>query len=709
MPAALDRYVGTFVAALAVAGVRHAVIAPGSRSTPLTLALTAPQSGITPWLHLDERSAAYFALGIARQLDQPVAIVCTSGTAAANFLPAVVEARLSRVPLIVLTADRPPELRDVGAPQSIDQVRIFGSHAKWAVDMPLAEDGVSLDQPAPAPAPAPAASAASPENSVAASPENSVVASLDNSAPAPAASAASPDNSVAASLENPLAASLDNPTAAALNNYAAATAVRAVTLSREAPAGPVHLNFPFREPLVDSTSVEQVTLPAAISLPGSLEVTPSRLVPAQALIAALTARLVGRKGLIVAGPESSGLPAPAIVALADLLGWPIVADPLSGLRTGPHDLTRVIDRADVLAREPAFTARAEPAVVLRFGAAPTSKPLNLWLAALQHLDRVIVDGAAAGTAGFRDPESLAATVVRSDPTLLCQLLLAAHPSTAASSAPDPAWSALWTEANHAATEAIDTAIDALDEPFEGSAPRDLAAMLPDGATLVVGNSMPVRDVDSFFPTGPRHVRLLGTRGASGIDGVVSTAAGAAAAARKDDLASAAAVAQANTAAGAAAVARADGAAGAAAAGLGAPVALLIGDLSFFHDQNGLWPVTRHNLDLTIVLVNNDGGGIFEFLPQQQLVGDRFEPWFGTPHGLDFTHTVAQYGGRHQLLDRDPRAAIAEALARPGLDVLELRTDRSRNVALHRQVFAAATAAIRAALESTPEATTAPAR
>jgi len=646
VPAALDRYVGTFVAALAAAGVRHAVIAPGSRNTPLTLALTAPQSGITPWLHLDERSAAYFALGIARQLDQPVAIVCTSGTAAANFLPAVVEARLSRIPLIVLTADRPPELRDVGAPQAIDQVRIFGSHAKWAVDMPLAEDGVSLDQPAPGPAPAAAE----------------------------------------ASLENPLAASLDN--------YAAATAVRAVTLSREAPAGPVHLNFPFREPLVDSSSVEQVTLPAAISLSGSLEVTPSRLVPAEEFIAALTARLVGRKGLIVAGPESSGLPAPAIVALADLLGWPIVADPLSGLRTGGHDLTRVIDRADVLARAPAFTARAEPEVVLRFGAAPTSKPLNLWLAALPDLDRILVDGAAAGTAGFRDPESLVATVVRSDPTLLCQLLLAAHPSTAASSATDPAWSTLWTEANRAATEAIDTAIDALDEPFEGSASRDLAAVLPDGATLVVGNSMPVRDVDSFFPTGPRHVRLLGTRGASGIDGVVSTAAGAAAAA------------QADTVAGAAGVARRDGAAAAAAAGFGAPaVALLIGDLSFFHDQNGLWPVTRHNLDLTIVLVNNDGGGIFEFLPQQQLVGDRFEPWFGTPHGLDFTHTVAQYGGRHQLLDQDPRAAIAEALARPGLDILELRTDRSRNVALHRQVFAAATAAIRASFE----ATTAPAR
>ena len=581
MPAALDRYIGTFVAALAASGVRHAVIAPGSRSTPLTLALTDERSPITPWLHLDERSAGYYALGIARQLGEPVATVCTSGTAAANFLPAIVEARLSRVPLIVLTADRPPELRDAGAPQTVDQVRLFGTHAKWAVDMPLAEGGARLDR------------------------------------------------------------------------YAASTAVRAATLSLEAPAGPVHLNFPFREPLVDDQAADVATLPFAVT-----KARPGRVAPAGGVIEELLPRIAGRRGLIIAGPESRGLPASAIVALAELLDWPLIADPLSGLRVGSHDLTRVVDSADVLAREPLFTSRAEPEVVLRFGAAPTSKPLNLWLADLPGVDHLVVDDAAIGTAGLRDPDALSGTIVRSEPTLLCQALLSAEPGRA-----DPMWSVLWREANRAAGDALDDALDALDEPFEGAAPRDLAATLTDGATLVVGNSMPVRDVDSFFAAVPRDVRLLGTRGASGIDGVVSTAAGA--------------------------------------ASVDGSVALLIGDLSFFHDQNGLWPVARHGLDLTVLLVNNDGGGIFEFLPQQQLVGERFEPWFGTPHSLDFRHAVAQYGGRHALLEGDAQAQIAAALARPGLDVLELRTERARNVELHRRVFDEARAAIRASLEAAP--------
>lgn len=583
MPAALDRYVGTFVAALAASGVCHAVIAPGSRNTPLTLALTAEDSAIRPWLHLDERSAGYFALGIARQLGEPVAIVCTSGTAAANFLPAIVEARLSRVPLIVLTADRPPELRDSGAPQTIDQVRMFGSHAKWAVDMPLAEDDPLLDR------------------------------------------------------------------------YAATTAQRATALSLESPAGPVHLNFPFREPLVDELPATPVALPSAV-----YEVHPARIVPAGDTVARLAAQVGGRRGLIVAGPESAGLPAEAIVALASLLDWPVVADPLSGLRTGDHDLSRVIDRADVLAREPAFTSQAMPEVVLRFGAAPTSKPLNLWLASIPALDYVVVDDASAADAGLRDPDALASTVIRSDAALICEALLRVAPPAAEAS-----WSATWTEANQAARGALSEAIDALDEPFEGQTAEALASAVPDGTTLVVGNSMPVRDIDTFFPNTPRELRLVGTRGASGIDGVVSTAAGAAAVA--------------------------------------GPVVLLIGDLSFFHDQNGLWPVLRHNLDLTVLLVNNDGGGIFEFLPQQQLVGERFEPWWGTPHGLDFSHVVAQYGGRHELVEGDLPAALAAAVGRPGLSVLELRTDRTRNLELHREVIAAATTAVRASLEAAPTA------
>ena len=578
VPRALDRYMRTFVAALVSCGVRHAVVTPGSRNTPLVLALTDDRSGVHPWVHLDERSAGYFALGLARQLNEPVTIVCTSGTAAANLLPAIVEARLSRVPLIVLTADRPPELRDVGASQTIDQVRMFGNHAKWTVDMPVAGSDVFLDR------------------------------------------------------------------------YAASAAVRASLLAVEVPSGPIHLNFPLREPLMETESSVPAVLPFEINKRQSGRVTLSNQ-----QIDELASEIAGRRGLIIAGPEPLGSPA-ALVELVRILDWPLIADPLSGVRTGHHDMSRVVDRVDTLVREPIFTNAARPEVVIRFGPTMTSKPFNSWLASLGNVSHFVVDEAALGTAGFRDPELLSGSIVRSNPTLLCEALINAQPRSA-----DSNWNTYWNEANNLVSDSIETAIDALEEPFEGAIPRDLAAVLPDGAVLVVGNSMPVRDVDSFFGKVPRDLEMFGTRGASGIDGVISTAAGAAAV---------------------------DG-----------PVVLLVGDLSFFHDQNGLWAVKRHELDLTVLLINNNGGGIFEFLPQRGLEDDLFESWFGTPHDLDFLHVVTQYGGRHTVLENNSRKMISEAIETPGLDVLELRTDRTRNVVLHQEIFNAACVKLRDALNN----------
>ncbi len=582
MPATHDRSVATFVAQLAASGVRHAVIAPGSRSTPLTLALTAPGLSIKPWLQLDERSAGYFALGIARQLGEPVALVCTSGTAAANFLPAVAEASLSRVPLLVLTADRPPEQRDDGASQTIGQINLFGSHAKWFVDMPVAAD-------------------------------------------------------------EPL-----------IERHARSTAARATALAMESPAGPVHLNFPFREPLLDGDTTS--VAPPVFETAGTFAA--ARLAPDGEEVRRLAAEFGGRRGLVVGGPESRGLPVDAIAALAAALGWPIIADPLSGFRAGEHDRSLVIERVDTLAREPEFSSRATPEVVLRFGAQPTSKPLNVWLAGIEGLRQFVVDDASMGSAGWRDPDGLDGAAIRADSELLCEALVAELGSNGAA---DAAWQELWLGANEVASVALGEAVAALDVPFEGQAAIDLGEVLPAGATLVVGNSMPVRDIDSFFPQLGRAVRIVGTRGAAGIDGVVSTAAGAAAVSAE-------------------------------------PVVLVIGDLSFFHDQNGLWPVHRHGLNLTVLLVNNDGGGIFEFLPQRELASERFEEWFGTAHGLDLSHIVALYGGRHTLVERDSTAALRAAITTPGLDVIELRTDRSTNVGLHRGVFDRARAALRAQLE-----------
>ena len=309
----LYRHIGAFTAQLRHSGVRHAVITPGSRSTPLTLAL-ARDPEVRTWLHLDERAAGFFALGLARQLGEPVAVVTTSGTAAANLLPAVVEASLSRVPLIALTADRPPELRDVGANQTIDQVGLFGSHPRWSVELPIADGSRALEA------------------------------------------------------------------------HARTVAARAAATARDAPAGPVHVNVPLREPLIEPGWERSLDDAAAATAP--IEVAHDPPESARVAAARLIDAVSGRRGLIVCGPESVGLPAEAIDDLARALGWPILADPLSGLRTGRHRLTRVIDASDALLRSAhpghgggRFASTVAPEAVVRFGAAPTSKVLNQFLAA----------------------------------------------------------------------------------------------------------------------------------------------------------------------------------------------------------------------------------------------------------------------------------------------------------------------------------------
>ena len=605
--AAVYRYIGAFVAQLRESGVAHAVIAPGSRSTPLTLALDR-DPGIRTWLHLDERAAAYFALGMARELRAPVAVVTTSGTAAANLHPAIAEASLSRVPLIALTADRPPELREVGANQTIEQTGLFGGHTRWAVELPLADGSEALEA------------------------------------------------------------------------YARRIAARAAARASDPPAGPVHVNVPLREPLVELGWEEALRASSA----AAVAVTPPPRADAREAAATLLSKAAGRKGIFVCGPANSDLPAGGISALAKALGWPVLADPLSGLRAGTHRLADVVDAYDALLRAPRFARAAAPEVIVRFGAAPTSKVLNRFLAAQGAAPHLVVDVPGS----WRDPDANATRMLRADPAALCAVAVEAiearRPGTFSGAAddparsgalarPDPAWLDLWTRANAVARRALRDAIVDLDEPFEGVPAAELASTLPDGATLVVGNSMAVRDVDSFFPATARRLRLVGTRGASGIDGVISTAAGAAAAGAK-------------------------------------PVAVLTGDLSFLHDLNGLWPVYRYGLSLLVVLVHNDGGGIFHFLPQREVAPEQFEEWFGTPHGLDFDGAVAMFGGR--LLR--PAAgewdgALRAGVVAPGLTVLELRTERERNVALHREAWARVDAALSEAGLGTELAATSPVR
>lgn len=597
-----------FVSELAAAGIRDAVVCPGSRSTPLALALrTSP--AIRVRVLYDERAAAFFALGLARTARRPVALLATSGTAVVEFGPAVVEAALARVPLVVLTADRPPELRDRGAPQAIDQVHLYGRAAKWFTELPL------LDV---------------------------------------------------------------DPATVAHWRWVAG---RAAAVAVAEPAGPVQVNVPFREPLLpDGPFLPEGSLlaGAAAGVDARSDAPPGRDRPfAEVLagpriladpdLAAVAARLArARRGLIVAGPDDDpALPA-ALAALAAATGFPIVADPLSGLRTGPHDRSRAIVRADQLARPGPWSEVHRPDLVLRTGAMPTSRPLNELLAA-SGPELLVLDGGA----GFREASLVPATYLHADPSTTAAALAArlAALGVDAAARDRSAWLGAWLEADGLAARAMDAWLAGLDEPFEGAPFAALARVLPDGSTLWAGNSMPVRDLDAWLPSTERALSVRSNRGANGIDGVVATALGS------------------------------------AAAGDG-PVALVVGDVSFLHDLNALVVARLHGLSATIVLVNNDGGGIFSFLPQAQpgaaLPGtglpEHYEELFGTPHGIDPGPAVTALGAEHRRVGpADLEAALAASVGRPGVRVLELRTDRARNLALHRDVAAEVQRALHGAL------------
>src|SRR5579883_326679 len=606
-------YVNAFVDELQRAGLRNVVICPGSRSTPLAM-VCAAHPAIRTWMHVDERSAAFFGLGMAKRLRQPVALVCTSGTAAANFLPALVEAKLTYVPLLALTADRPPELRDCGAPQAIDQNRLYGTHVKWFVDVALPE-----------------------------------------------------------------------ATNAALQ-YIRTLACRSVALTRAVPAGPVHLNMPFREPL-----------------------TPA---PPTATEIAHLSDLIGQaqRGLIIVGPIDHPALTLPLVQLAQHTGYPILADPLSQLRNGDHDKSNIIASYDAFLRLDSFIERARPELVLRFGAMPTAKPLLLYLKRYASCPHIVIDGHG----GWNEPTQLASAFIHADPVALCYALLATSvgaglaPAQATPSPPyrpdlsrpiyrptgqpqgmaptgeheavsgtgqpvaprfivgvaptitnQSEWLLLWQRADEVTRETLYAAIQDFTEPFEGRIFTELNELLPEDATLYVGNSMPVRDMDTFFWGSKRRVRCIGNRGGNGIDGVISSALGVSAASHQvepiEQEASSHQAMPTEQEAG---------------AHQGEPTVLVIGDLSFFHDLNGLLAAHLHRLNLTIVLVNNNGGGIFSFLPQAAYP-EHFEQLFGTPTGLDFRPVVQMYGGTFKRASNweEFRIAITTSLNAGGLHVI----------------------------------------
>jgi 2-succinyl-5-enolpyruvyl-6-hydroxy-3-cyclohexene-1-carboxylate synthase len=514
------------------------------------------------WSHIDERCSGFFGLGAAKASGRPVAITCTSGTAAASLAPAVIEAFEARVPLIVLTADRPPELRDVGAGQTIDQLKLYGDAVKWFVEVGVHD--------------------ATPERL----------------------------------------------------RWIRTLACRAYLTAANGRPGPVHLNFPLREPLVLDGPLPKPDRGRRGGLPW---VTRTRAAPTPPV----RRPEMAPRAIVVAGRhERDRELGHAAARFAERAGYPLLADPLSGARRGPA----AIARYDLLLRDERFASQMRPDVVYRVGDLPTSKPLRTWLALFDDIAQVALDPEGA----WQDPAGVLSAVHPGDPVAALELITPGAPL-------DPDWLAGWRAADDRVSEAIATALgDQLSEPLIAAR---LGDWLPPEATLFVASSMPIRDVELFFGIGETAPRVLSNRGANGIDGTVSSAFGVAAAG-------------------------------------GGPVVLLIGDVALAHDIGGLLAAKRLGVPLTIVLLNNDGGGIFHFLPVAGET-DAFEEHVATPHGLEFAHAAALYGCLHERpADVDElRLAIERGLAGPATSIIEVRTDRKQNLALHRRIAEAALAAL----------------
>jgi 2-succinyl-5-enolpyruvyl-6-hydroxy-3-cyclohexene-1-carboxylate synthase len=544
------------------AGVREAVLAPGSRSAPLALALAADDR-MRLSVFLDERSASFFALGAAKASGRPAVVLSTSGTAAANFHPAVLEAGHARVPLIVCTADRPPELRDTGAGQAVDQLKLFGDVVRW-----FAEVGP----------------------------------------PEPVAGA---------------------------GRYWRSIAARSWAEALGPPAGPVHLNLAFREPLVPTGGPLMDAPGRGRGQPWAASTPRPPLPHADDVAVLVEAMDASPRGVIVAGWGSAVAPE-ILERFSRIAGWPVLADAISGLRSGRH----AISTYDPLLRHAPFAASWKPQLVLHLGAPLTNRAPTTWLD--DSVPRLLVDPDGA----WLDPNRTITRRLAAHP----EALLAAATERLCGHGANTGWLDQWLGAEAAARRVIDSVLDSWDEPFEGRVVRDVAAALPPGATVVVGSSMPVRDAESFVA--PRAgLRWLANRGANGIDGFVSTVLGVAAVSPP-------------------------------------PVVGLLGDLTLLHDAGALAGAARRGVDAVLVVLDNDGGGVFSFLPQAEL-REHFERLFGTPHGLDLVAVAEAYGVEAERVTSAAQVvpAVEAALAAGGVRLVIVPTDREDNVHRHRQVWA----------------------
>ncbi len=560
-------YARLFVDALANSGLRAVCIAPGSRSTPLTLAF-AGHDDITLYSHLDERCASFFALGLAMTLREPVALVCTSGTAAANFYPAIIEANMSQVPLLVLTTDRPHELRHSGANQTIDQVKMYGDHVLWSVDMALPEA---------------------------------------------------------------------NPPVVALRNLRA-TAARAYAKANGLRKGPVHLNFPFRKPL-EPTEVEgdvnedyDVERLESTGLLNRRRIEVGELAPQFGHVDDIEYVLkTFPNGVIVCGPDS-GLSAHNAQHLSNKSGYAVVADPISGVRAAQPN---IVGWHESLFQH--YTPSQPLDVVIRFGRVPTSKWLNQYVVQAAPTHYIHIDESGV----WADDSHMVNWQIQADP----KSFMAHMDHIGRSATPQ---GPLTTELL-AANARVDAVLQAETQRvfFDGAVVARVVDALPEKAKLFVGNSNAIRHLDQFVPPNEKDIVVYASRGASGIDGQVSTALGV-------------------------------------GAPTGERITAILGDITFYHDMNGLLAIRRCGVQATIVVLNNNGGGIFRRLPIANF-DPPFTEQFITPHGLTFEHAAAMYGLEYTLVtDFASLDAALEASANSDASYLievqtDIETDHQRRI------------------------------
>lgn len=549
---------------LARLGVETVITSPGSRSTPLTVA-AARNPRIEALTILDERSAAFFALGLAKRTHRPVALVCTSGSAAANYWPAVVEASMGGTPLLLLTADRPPELRDCSSGQTIDQLKLYGSYVRHFAELALPEASDTM-----------------------------------------------------------LA-------------YLRQTLVHAVSISLAADPGPVHLNFPFRDPLSPEREPGQTIIVASVLEAAATVITrPCEAVPGGGMIdqVALERLSSHGKGIIVVGTEhprggDEGF-ADAVAMIADKLGWPVLADVLNPLRNHAGENPSLITCYDTFLRDAEQADALKPTAVLQIGSLPTSKVLRTWLGALDAVS-FLLHTRPVNT----DPLHRIATPLCGEAHELAEQLQHQRVETG--------WASRWAVAERQTAARIDTCMEETDTLFEGKMAWLLSKHLPVATAVFLASSMSVRFAEYFWSAGNRAHSVFCNRGANGIDGTLSTALGV--------------------------------------AHRGKPAVLLTGDLAFLHDTNGLLAANQLKGSLTIALVNNNGGGIFEHLPISKMESV-FETYFATPQEVDISLLSKAYGVTHKSISdwRQFEEAIS-VLPDSGLRVLEVKTERGSNPAL----------------------------